>query len=188
MKYGKCATCEGKVPSTGLIECSQCCDRFHAVCPKANKQNKICNDTLLKSFGQNSTKNNLMWMCNSCLTLYEQDKNCTMNDKLNSLLAKLEILSGTVVELRAEIAKNTRIISELTAEKNSVDSAPGIVGSTAEHHTHSSSSNAWNNPPAISLTSNMQESRENNKRVERQREKNAKTSLLIKCDDPRKCT
>ena len=69
VKNGSCISCERKVQSTSVIKCTSCCDMFHAVCPSSNKQNKICNETILRNFNQNSTRDNFKWSCNVCLYL-----------------------------------------------------------------------------------------------------------------------
>lgn len=190
VKNGKCVTCESKVPSNSLIECNQCCDRFHAVCSSANRQNKICNETLLKSYSQNSTKNNFMWMCNSCLTLYEHDKNCGISDKLNSMLLKFEMMNNTINELRAEVANNTKSISDISVKN--VEGSQNPCNTASSHHASSSSGHsnvgtAWEKPPNIVQSTKQrheEKSRDDNSRREKViREKKAKTSLLIKCDE-----
>lgn len=131
-------------------------------------------------------------MCNGCLTLYEQDKNCGLHEKLNSMLAKFEVLNNTITELRTEVANNTKVISDLSAKKNSVVN-PCTIGSSSasgsRSNEHSNANNAWGQgPPILQSDKSMQqlqESRDNNKRSEipPQRQKKAKSSLLIKCDE-----
>ena len=111
VKNGSCATCENKVQASSIIECDSCADRFHAVCSSTTKQNKICNETLLKNYSQNSTKDNFKWYCNVCLTLYEHDKNSGLQDKLNTMMLKFEVLTNVIRDLQNEVANNSKCIT-----------------------------------------------------------------------------
>ena len=112
VKSGTCSTCDGKVQSTAVITCKLCNDIYHAVCPRSTKQNKICNETLLKSYSQNSTKDNFMWYCDTCLTMNEHDTKCSLQEKLNAILLKFDLLSSTLNSVKNEVANNTKHIME----------------------------------------------------------------------------
>ena len=185
VKNGSCISCERKVQSTSVIKCTSCCDMFHAVCPSSNKQNKICNETMLRNFNQNSTRDNFKWYCNVCLTLYEQDKFCGIAEKLNAILLKFDMLSDAFRGIKDEVANNTKSINALTHERNHV------VDIHADKAVNSSSNgrlqqNVWNMQSQQQLPIEnpaLLKSRDENKDQRSRKRKREKNSLIMKCNE-----
>lgn len=185
---GTCTTCDAKPTAMGVIECNSCGEKFHAACSKAEKSDKICTDTLLRNYSQNSTKKNFMWYCDPCLTIYEHNKQCGLEEKLNSLLAKFEIMVNVVTSAKDEISSNTKAISALVDQTKHAqgnrqsNSCASNVGDNVWKHT--GESNVLKSLADTSLQQQQQAKRDREKRDAARRKKKAnQASLIVKCDE-----
>ena len=129
VKDGSCTTCEAKVHAANTIECNSCGGIFHAACQKVEKADKICTETLLRNYSMNSTKANFMWYCDTCLTIYEHDKKCGIQEKLNSLLLKFEIMCNSMSSVKDEVAANSQAITSLVNQGKQVQDSSQKVPS-----------------------------------------------------------
>ena len=189
VKNGSCATCENKVQASSIIECDSCAAKFHAVCSSTTKQNKICNETLLKNFSQNSTKDNFKWYCNVCLTLYEHDKNSGIQNKLNTMLLKFEMLTNVIRDLQNEVECITDI--QQCNHVEPVAAAPNPLVSDGNGYTHQK--NAWNTHN-FSRSSDQSRERQQPRDVNKsnhnnvmKRKKAKQPSLIVKCSEEGNC-
>ena len=181
VKYGKCTTCDSKVSAASVITCRECNETFHAVCPQSTKETKICNETLLKTFSQNSTKSNFMWLCDYCFILNEQSKKCTLEDKLNSILVQFEVLTSSVNSMKAEVSNNTKAIGSWS--NNQTPPAPESSLSNNELLPNSSRESAWHTPfDKTKLSSANNENSQVSRRTKKL-EKKANTTILLKCNN-----
>ena len=188
VKNGSCVTCDNKVQCTSVITCTSCCEKFHAVCPSANKQNKICNETLLKNFSQNSTKNNFKWYCNVCLTLYEHNKKCGLEEKLASVLLQFGMFTDIIKNIQNEVANNTKSVNTLleksAASTHVVDLVPS--NGNAISANNGGQCNAWNMQRVATVDTEMQRSRDlqrDENKARKNKRKKEKSSLILKCNE-----
>ena len=186
VKNGSCITCETKVQSAGVITCNLCSEIFHAVCPNSNRQNKICSETLLRNYSQNSTKENFMWYCNACLTLYEHDRKCGIQEKLNALMVKFEMLTNAFSKVQGEVSNNTKSITTLVEARKQ----DAVAITTAASVTSSGSNNGgrtWDMQAVIphgdSNHPRDKQRDDKNMREARVKRKKANSSLIIKCSE-----
>ena len=94
---GKCSTCEGVVKDNEILECYKCKSYFHAIC---DNDTPFANKSFVQTFNTNrAKKENFFFMCDSCLTLDEQE---TASD----LKAQILNLNATYSMVRSIIYSN----------------------------------------------------------------------------------
>ena len=115
-KTGQCETCEVKVGEKEIVQCRCCDQRFHAICGKVEKHQKISSNV---SFFQAylTAKANFSWACDVCLTKEEESQISTVNEKFCSLSTDLANLTTLVQNLTTQIPdKVTPNMDEIKAE------------------------------------------------------------------------
>ena len=178
VKNGTCTTCDGKVQSAAVITCKLCNTHFHAVCPVSTKQNKICNETLLKNYNQNSTRDNFMWYCNSCLTMNEHNTRCSLNDKLSAILLKFDVLTTSLNTVKDEVANNTKAIENMAV---TAGNSAAVTSSSSQKASDNCQLNSWNKPLNLYQEQNNTHNAKHEKRS--RIVKKANTTILLKCSE-----
>ena len=66
-----CAACNTTPLQEQCVQCFVCESQFHAVCKSGGAENQYGSQTMVKTFGAASTKNNFKFFCDICLTNYD---------------------------------------------------------------------------------------------------------------------
>ena len=177
VKNGTCSTCDGKVQSSSIITCKLCDVNFHAVCPVSTKQDRICNETLLRNYSQNSTRENFLWYCNACYTMNEHDTKCSLMEKLNALLFKFDLLKSSFDKVKNEVANNTMHIKNMVENNIHTTEAPNQT-SDNQRNDSLQQPNAWLRP----LAADKSKQSNRTKRTPPKKKK-VDTSLILKCNE-----
>lgn len=185
IKNNTCVTCDGKVASQATITCKSCNVKFHAVCQVSTKTTKICNDTLLKSFSQASTRPNFVWYCDTCYTINEHNTKCSLHDKLNAMLLKFDALNAAFHNMQKEVANNTKSITTMVSQQKPKPNSAGGNVSSLVATANQQGKGAWDEPLVPNnVIPNPQSQGHNVKHRQYKRaEKREETTLLLKCDE-----
>ena len=121
---GKCSTCEKSALNT-CVTCFLCLKKFHAYgC--SDPSSTICNQTFLNSFkplnektGVNSSRpGNFLFVCDFCMTDFEQKRSMMLSDKFSCLQNQINKVDERMSEVVKLIQKGMRNDDGETQEKN----------------------------------------------------------------------
>ena len=113
-----CQSCSN-VPAQGeSLQCFTCKVFFHLICENTVNENKLGNNTLVKQFQAQSTKENFKFFCNKCLTELEISMAKASTDKINTLEKKYETME-TKLDTIIEHLSNEKTSSKISTRKPS---------------------------------------------------------------------
>ena len=99
-KSGKCPSCETVAVTAENLQCFMCKDIFHCACSNANEDEKVGTKSLISSFNRPSTKKNLKFFCNTCLTNFETDLANSESKRLNTVESNITSIKSELEEIK----------------------------------------------------------------------------------------
>ena len=102
---GNCGLCKKVSGLNEHLECRICKNNFHVVC--ASLESKIATKTTVSNFVLPSTKDNLLFLCDICLTQFEQNLAETENHRIKSLENKVDTFSSQLTEIKNLLSTKT---------------------------------------------------------------------------------
>ena len=133
---GNCPTCCNLSSPSEHVICFLCKKLFHAICNKANLDEKFATKTMVNSFLLPSTKGNFKFFCDICVTSLEVSAADSNNQRINLLETKMSSINGQLKEM-------------MTLMKSSVENetvAPPVVNKKKIKQASTTRDSIWNDP------------------------------------------
>lgn len=149
---GICNTCE-TAANRDFLECRDCKIKFHALCGNTWP----CTRTFLGQFKTLKNKTNFPFICDHCVTKWENDEASTIKDQLAELKQAFAVLTNEVRELKGSVQRNnnTNVIVDTTGDSRKNDNISNNTGNNSnQHNVNSASSTASTNTNVSKGTKN----------------------------------
>ena len=105
-KHGICSTCK-KVPlANDHLKCRKCDEMVHVLCPNISPDQKIAFKSTVSGILSPSTKQNILFFCDVCLTEFEIEKASDTTKKVDLQETKVTNMDKKLEEITALLKKN----------------------------------------------------------------------------------
>lgn len=104
----KCTSCHETPLDAEYTQCRICEKYFHVVCNAMPADEKWGTKTMFQLFKQNSTKRNLLFLCNVCLTTFEQNAADIHGQRIRKMEQNMEHINQELQEMKRLITSSVK--------------------------------------------------------------------------------
>ena len=121
---GKCNNCSKVSGPNENVECYVCKVHFHVICSETNKEDQVATKTTVTNFLLNSTKSNFLFMCDVCLTKFEQNMASTDSQRVNMLESKMDVMAQQLSNINDLLMNQQQQPAPIKNKETSVSKQP----------------------------------------------------------------
>ena len=132
-KDGNCSSCKRTPIANDHLKCYGCKVIFHILCPNVSADDKIASKSAVKGINAPSTKENILFLCNICLTNFEVDKANDQSARVNILENKVSSMSEQLSEISSLL--KTSLANKVADKKveKSVEDKPSYSNAVSKN-------------------------------------------------------